>query len=54
MTAKYATTCAVCASGIRPGEEIGKAGSGWAHLACADTGGTCIHIDDETGFDCSK
>ena len=40
MTAKYATTCAVCASGIRPGEEIGKAGSGWAHVACADTGGT--------------
>jgi ribonuclease HI len=35
MTAKYATTCAVCASGIQPGEEIGKAGSGWAHRACA-------------------
>ena len=35
MTAKYATTCAVCASGIQPGEEIGKAGGGWAHRACA-------------------
>src|SRR5690242_1253865 len=36
MTAKYATTCAVCASGIQPGEEIGKAAGGWAHRACAD------------------
>ena len=35
MTAKYATTCAVCASGIQPGEEIGKGGGGWAHRACA-------------------
>ena len=35
MTAKYATTCAVCASGIRPGEEIGKSGGGWAHEPCA-------------------
>ena len=34
MTAKYATTCAVCAAGIQPGEEIGKAGGGWAHRAC--------------------
>jgi ribonuclease HI len=39
MTAKYATTCAVCASGIRPGEEIGKAGGGWGHVACADAAG---------------
>jgi ribonuclease HI len=37
MTAKYATTCAVCASRISPGEEIAKAGSSWAHAACADT-----------------
>ncbi len=36
MTAKYATTCAVCASGVRPGDEIGKAAGGWAHAACAD------------------
>src|SRR4051794_16255448 len=37
MTAKYATTCAVCASPVRPGEEIGKSGSGWAHGACAES-----------------
>src|SRR5690349_7998569 len=36
MTAKYATTCAVCAGGIRPGEEIGRSGRSWAHAACAD------------------
>jgi ribonuclease HI len=36
MTAKYATSCAVCASAIRPGEEIAKSGSGWGHVACAD------------------
>src|SRR4051794_32297303 len=36
MTAKYATTCGVCASGVQPGEEIAKAGSSWAHVACAD------------------
>ena len=35
MTAKYATTCAVCASDIRPGVEITKSGSGWAHVPCA-------------------
>jgi ribonuclease HI len=38
MTAKYATTCAVCASAVRPGEEIAKSGSSWAHVACAGTG----------------
>jgi ribonuclease HI len=36
MTAKYATSCAVCASAIRPGEEIAKSGGGWSHVACAD------------------
>jgi ribonuclease HI len=36
MTAKYATTCGVCSSRIQPGEEIGKSGSGWAHVACVD------------------
>jgi ribonuclease HI len=36
MTAKYATTCAVCAEGVRPGDEIGKAAGGWAHVTCAD------------------
>jgi ribonuclease HI len=35
MTAKYATTCAVCASEIQPGVEIAKSGSGWAHERCA-------------------
>jgi ribonuclease HI len=35
MTAKYATTCAVCASDIQPGVEIAKSGSGWAHERCA-------------------
>ncbi len=35
MTAKYATSCAVCASDIRPGVEITKSGSGWAHVECA-------------------
>src|SRR5690242_1152502 len=36
MTAKYATTCGVCSSPVRPGEEIAKAGSAWAHSACAE------------------
>jgi ribonuclease HI len=39
MTAKYATSCAMCASGIRPGEEIAKSGNGWAHASCADSAG---------------
>ncbi|HEY2193938.1 MAG TPA: ribonuclease H [Actinomycetospora sp.] len=39
MTAKYATTCGVCASPVRPGEDIAKAGQRWAHAACADTAG---------------
>ena len=37
MTAKYATTCGVCASPVRPGEEIARSGERWAHVACADT-----------------
>jgi ribonuclease HI len=36
MTAKYATTCAVCASSVTPGAEIAKTGGRWAHRACAD------------------
>ncbi|MCE3553111.1 ribonuclease HI [Pseudonocardia sp. RS11V-5] len=35
MTAKYATTCGVCSSPVRPGEEIAKSGKAWAHSACA-------------------
>ncbi|GAA1836245.1 hypothetical protein GCM10009836_13340 [Pseudonocardia ailaonensis] len=37
MTAKYATTCGVCAAPVRPGEEIARAGERWAHTACAAT-----------------
>jgi ribonuclease HI len=36
MTAKYATTCGVCASPVQPGEEIARAGERWAHAACAE------------------
>ncbi|WP_345412835.1 ribonuclease H [Pseudonocardia xishanensis] len=35
MTAKYATTCGLCASPVQPGEEIAKSGQRWAHAACA-------------------
>ena len=38
LTAKYATTCAVCASPVSPGEEIARAGQRWAHTACAGDG----------------
>ena len=38
MTAKYATTCGVCAGPIQPGEEITDTGGGhnrrWAHVTC--------------------
>jgi len=39
MTAKYATTCGVCATAVRPGEDIARAGERWAHAACADAPG---------------
>ncbi|MHC1558990.1 ribonuclease H family protein [Actinomycetospora sp. C-140] len=39
MTAKYATTCGVCAAAVSPGESIARAGERWAHAACADTAG---------------
>ena len=35
MTARYATTCGVCASPVQPGEEIARSGERWAHAACA-------------------
>ena len=35
MTAKYATTCTVCSSAIRPGEEIARSGESWGHVAWA-------------------
>jgi ribonuclease HI len=35
MTAKFATTCGVCASRIQPGEDIARSGDSWAHVACA-------------------
>ncbi|MFI7588873.1 ribonuclease H [Spongisporangium articulatum] len=34
MTAKYATTCAVCRERVTPGEEIAKSPTGWAHAGC--------------------
>jgi ribonuclease HI len=38
LTAKYATTCGVCAGPIQPGEEITDTGGGrnrrWAHISC--------------------
>jgi ribonuclease HI len=40
MTAKYATTCGVCSSRIQLGEEIARAGSTWAHVACAGSAET--------------
>jgi ribonuclease HI len=40
MTAKYATNCGVCSSRIQPGEEIARAGSTWAHVACAGSAKT--------------
>lgn len=38
MQARYATTCASCATKIAPGEEIrrGPGGQGWVHGACPD------------------
>jgi ribonuclease HI len=39
MTARYATTCRVCSGPVSPGEEIAKAPLGWAHTACAASGG---------------
>lgn len=38
LTAKYATTCGVCAGSIAPGEQIAKAGTRWAHAWCAGEG----------------
>jgi hypothetical protein len=38
MTAKYATTCGVCASPVQPGEQIARSGERWAHEACAGSG----------------
>jgi ribonuclease HI len=38
ITAKYATTCGVCGSGISPGEQIAKSGNGWGHRSCPRVG----------------
>ena len=38
LTAKYATSCAACASPIEPGEEIVSVGRRWTHVACAPSG----------------
>lgn len=37
MTAKYATSCGVCASPVQPGEQIARSGERWAHATCAGT-----------------
>jgi ribonuclease HI len=52
LTAKYATTCGVCAGPIQPGEEITDTGGGrtrrWAHVTCPpglfelEEGGTTV------------
>ncbi len=38
LTAKYATSCAACASPIDPGEEIVSVDRRWAHVACGAAG----------------
>jgi ribonuclease HI len=38
VTAKYATSCGVCASPLEPGEEIVSVGRRWAHVGCAASG----------------
>jgi ribonuclease HI len=38
LTAKYPTSCGVCASAISPGDKISKVGRRWSHLACAPAG----------------
>ena len=38
LTAKYPTTCGICASPVKPGDEISKVGGKWAHVACAAEG----------------
>jgi ribonuclease HI len=35
LIAKYPTSCAICSSGVSPGEEISKVAGRWAHVACA-------------------
>ncbi len=37
MTAKYATTCAICSRAIVPGSEIARSGQRWAHLGCVSS-----------------
>ena len=37
LTARYPTSCGVCASAISPGDEIATVGRRWAHAACATT-----------------
>jgi ribonuclease HI len=32
--AKYRTVCSLCSGSVEPGEQIRKAGSGWAHVTC--------------------
>jgi ribonuclease HI len=44
VTAKYATSCSVCASPIAPGEEIVSAGRGWAHGTCEPGSGELFPV----------
>jgi ribonuclease HI len=46
LTAKYATSCAACASRIEPGEEIVSVGRRWAHLGCAPNGQAELFVAD--------
>ena len=45
LTAKYPTTCGLCAQPVSPGEQIAKAGSRWAHVACVPDGQQAL-LDD--------
>jgi len=49
LTAKYRTTCSVCAKVIPPGTEISKAPSGWAHTACAAATPALLDLDADLG-----
>jgi len=34
LIARFPASCGVCSTGIRPGDEISRAGQRWAHVAC--------------------
>ena len=50
LTAKYPTTCGLCSVPIKPGDEISKAGTRWAHVACAAQGqSVLLEVDEPSG-----